>query len=261
MRVHHLIAALMRPPGLGSAFISHVLLVEAPDGLVLVDSGFGRDDLADMTRVGAARHALRVVADDAYTAAGGVQRLGFDPAAVRHIVLTHMDLDHVGGVGDFPNATVHTTANEWRAAVTDTRLLDRPRYFPVQWAKATAWQQHEGPGEAWHDGLSGHRVVDGVTLVPLAGHTRGHAAVAVEGQDGLIVHAGDAAFDASVFGAQVGGEALTPWWALRGFERFVARQPRRISANHRVLRELDADPGVTVITAHDPRQFPGDVPA
>jgi glyoxylase-like metal-dependent hydrolase (beta-lactamase superfamily II) len=37
-----------------------------------------------------------------------VQRLGFDPRDVRHIVLTHLDFDHAGGLDDFPHATVAT---------------------------------------------------------------------------------------------------------------------------------------------------------
>jgi glyoxylase-like metal-dependent hydrolase (beta-lactamase superfamily II) len=260
MRVHHLIAALMRPRGMGT-FISHVLLVEAAEGLVLVDSGFGRDDLTDLRRVGPVRHVLNVDRDDAHTAAAAVERFGFDPRDVRHIVLTHMDFDHVGGVGDFPRAIVHTTAEEWRAATSDSRLVDRPRYFPVQWEKAAEMRQHDGSGQPWRDGLSGHRIVDGVTLVPLAGHTRGHAAVAVEGENGLVVHAGDAAFDGSSIGAAVDGIALPARWPLRAFERFAARQPTKIRANHDILRELNADPGVTVITAHDPRLFPGKVPS
>jgi len=260
MRVHHVIAAVMRPP-LMQPIIAHTLLVESADGLVLVDSGFGRNDLAHIERFGPFRHLLNVDRDPVHTAAAGVERLGFDPADVKHIVLTHMDLDHVGGVADFPNAVVHTTADEWLAATTDSRLLDRPRYFPFQWEKAAEIKQYEGAGEPWQHGLSGHTVVDGITLLPMRGHTRGHAAVAVEGSNGLIVHAGDALFDGSSIKASVGGEPLAPLWLLRGFERTVARQPTRISANHRVLRELNDDPAITVISAHDPRFFPGGVPA
>ena len=31
------------------------------------------------------------------------------------IVLTHLDLDHAGGLADFPQATVHVSATELRA--------------------------------------------------------------------------------------------------------------------------------------------------
>jgi glyoxylase-like metal-dependent hydrolase (beta-lactamase superfamily II) len=259
MRVHHVIAAVMRPAVIGT-LISHTLLVESPEGLVLVDAGFGRDDLTNLKQFGAFRHVLNVVPDPVHTAAAGVERLGFDPSDVKHIVLTHMDLDHVGGVADFPHAIVHTTADEWLAATTDTKLLDRPRYFPAQWAKAAEVRQHEGEGSEWQHGLSGHPIVEGITLVPMRGHTRGHAIVAVEGSDGLIVHAGDALFDGSSIQASVNGEALTPMWLLRGFERMIARQPTKINGNHRVLRELNSDPAITVISAHDPRFYPGEIP-
>jgi glyoxylase-like metal-dependent hydrolase (beta-lactamase superfamily II) len=47
------------------------------------------------------------------TAVAQVRALGHDPADVTDIVLTHMDFDHVGGLGDFPQATVHVYAADW----------------------------------------------------------------------------------------------------------------------------------------------------
>jgi glyoxylase-like metal-dependent hydrolase (beta-lactamase superfamily II) len=100
-------------------------------------------------------------------------------------------------------------------------------------------------------------VLPGITLIPMAGHTRGHAAVAVDaGSRGLIVHAGDAAFDASSYADRSpSGRDLQPVRALRVFEQVVGRDRAAIARNHRVLRELDGTDGVTVVPAHDPRIF------
>ncbi|MBB1051650.1 MBL fold metallo-hydrolase, partial [Dietzia sp. CW19] len=77
---------------------TRVLLVEAPAGLVLVDTGIGLRDIADpAARLGPLRHAMRPRLDPSETAYRRIEAMGFDPREVRHIVLTHMDFDHIGG--------------------------------------------------------------------------------------------------------------------------------------------------------------------
>jgi len=93
--------------------ITYCLLVESDDGLVLVDTGFGRQDYTEPSRLmrfffywtGVPRKIEE-------TAAFQVQELGYQLSDVRHIVLTHLHLDHAGGLRDFPRAKVHIYREE-----------------------------------------------------------------------------------------------------------------------------------------------------
>lgn len=260
MRVDHLNCALMRPVGM-KPLIAHVFLVDPGNGsgLVLVDTGFGTDDLrAPTQRLGLARHLLRPDRDPAHTAVHQLRERGHDVTDVAHIVLTHLDLDHVGGLSDFPDAHVHTTAAEHEAAIVDLHPSDKTRYRPIQFAHEPHFVLHPGRGDRWRDELTGHQIVPGVTLVPMPGHSRGHAAVAVQTSDrGLLVHAGDASFDASAFADETDeGTPLRRSPALRLFEKIAADDRTLIARNHQTLRELHRQSDVAVVNAHDPRLFP-----
>lgn len=257
MRVHHLNCATFAPPLVGE-IVCHVLLCETDDGLVLVDTGLGLADYAEpKERMGPTRLLLRPTSDDSSTAVRQIEALGHDASDVSHIVLTHLDFDHIGGLSDFQDAIVHTTADEHAAAITSPDALDKRRYRPAQWAHCPAWELYDGPGDAWRHGLTGHEVLPGITLVPMPGHSRGHAAVAVEtGDRGLLVHAGDAAFDASTYAeSSPSGRRLEKVGMIRAFEKVVGRDRVAIARNHASLRQLNDADGVTVLPAHDKRIF------
>lgn len=266
MRVHHLNCATMCPyggrlvSGEGSLFatarmVCHCLLVETNDGLVLIDTGLGLDDVErPAARLGRAFVAIvRPRFDRGETAARQVERLGFRREDVRHVVVTHLDLDHAGGLPDFPHATVHVYEREHDAAMARATWNERERYRTVHFAHGPKWARYAVRGEPWL-GLECVRQLEGlppeILLVPLVGHTRGHSGVAVRMGSSWLLHAGDAYFS---HGEMDPREPRCPP-ALDFFQRTIAHDDRARRRNAARLRELARDRAgeVRVFCAHDP---------
>jgi glyoxylase-like metal-dependent hydrolase (beta-lactamase superfamily II) len=252
MRVHHLNCATFRPVP-APPLVAHVLLVERPQGLLLVDTGVGTDDLVDPGRLGRPFLAtFRPTLNPAETAVAQVRGLGFTPDDVTDVAVTHLDLDHAGGLADFPGARVHVFQQEYDAA-TRPRLRERARYVAGQWAHGPRWAIHSEPGDDWHGFPAVAALDDDVLLVPLVGHTRGHCGVAVRRADGhWLLHAGDAIFD--------GRQVLSTPSCHRGLaviQALMAADNRARRANTERLRELVARHAsdVTVFCAHDKQRF------
>src|SRR3954471_12182880 len=111
-----------RSKGLSGHLVCHCLLIETDaHGLVLIDTGYGLRDVDHPHRqphpriTRAMRTMLNIKLREEETAVRQIERLGFSPADVRHIILTHLDFDHAGGLEDFPNATVHLLDAEYSA--------------------------------------------------------------------------------------------------------------------------------------------------
>jgi glyoxylase-like metal-dependent hydrolase (beta-lactamase superfamily II) len=209
MRVHHLNCGTHCPLG-GALFDgvskgwlgflpTHCLLIETPSsGLVLVDTGYGLEDVrrphARLPWLWPALINTRLQERD--TARRQVEALGFSARDVRHIVLTHLDFDHAGGLEDFPQARVHVLAVEREAAERARRgFVGRQRYRRKQWDEVQHWRTYAADGEPWL-GFDAVRDLDGlppeILFIPLRGHTLGHAGVAVLSERGWLLHAGDA---------------------------------------------------------------------
>jgi glyoxylase-like metal-dependent hydrolase (beta-lactamase superfamily II) len=205
MRVHHVNCGTMCPfgqrlvNGEGSLFakgrmVCHCLVIESDREIILVDTGLGTADVADPKgRLGAQfTFVTSPLLKREETALAHVERLGFKKGDVRHIAPTHLDLDHAGGLSDFPDATVHVFHEEHTAALAPRTSNERSRYRASQWAHGPKWQTHALGGESWF-GFESVRAVprtDGeVLIVPLVGHTRGHSGVAVKTADGWLLHA------------------------------------------------------------------------
>ncbi len=253
MQVHHLNCATIRPR-LTPRMVAHVLLVERDEGLLLVDTGYGTGELADPARLGKmVGLVFRPVLDPDETAIAQLRALGFAPEDVTDIVITHMDADHAGGLVDFPRARVHLHRAEHEAAMRPRTLAEKSRYLPAQWAHGPQWVLHDEPGDDWFGFPSVTALGDGLVLIPMPGHTRGHTAVAVrDGSGHWLLHAGDAIFD--------GNQVRTPPSCHRvvaGIQVLMAVDNKLRRANTERLQELVAahQDEVTVFCAHDKAQF------
>lgn len=269
LRIHHLNCGTMCPHGRRlmageggwlepAEMCCHCLLIETADGLILVDSGLGADDVGEPQRLGRAflasvRPQLRIEE----TALSQVRALGYSAADVRHLVVTHLDLDHAGGLPDFPDAQVHVFDPELRAAMAPD-LRERLRYCAAQWTHGPDWRTyHLDRGERWY-GFDAVRAIEGtdaeVLLLPLTGHTRGHCGVAVRTGEGWLLHCGDAYF----FHGEVEPDGACPI-GLRVFQNLVQINGRQRLHNQRRLRELKAAHGdeIALFCAHDPAELAG----
>lgn len=268
MRVHHLNCGTMCPRAgplvnaLGR-LVCHCLLVETEAGLVLVDTGWGTEDVRDPERrLGRGLPLLlRPALDPSETALRQIEGLGFRAQDVRHVIVTHLDPDHAGGLSDFPWATVHLLEDELRAVTSPRRPNEWLRYRKAQWAHGPRWRRYRPGGAPWF-GFESVRDLEGlppeVLLVPLVGHTRGHTGVAVDTGQGWLLHAGDAYFHEREL--RRGALGSTPGLALMQLLDDVDSRARL--RNQERLRALARDHGgeVRIFCAHDPIELAASAP-
>lgn len=260
LKVHHLnCACIQRLRIHGRQLACHCLLIETPSsGLVLVDTGLGTQDLLDpVKRLGFAFTHLYANPrrDPTLSAVAQIRALGFDPRDVRHIVMTHMDLDHVGGLADFPHASVHLHGRELEACTARRSFKDKHRYLPAMWAHQPRYETYSEEGEPWM-GFEAIRALRGlppeILLVPLFGHTLGHCGVAVQDARGWMLHAGDAYFDPR----EIHGAQRQCAWQVGLFQAAVQTVRRERLRNQARLRALTSThPEIRVFSAHNPWEY------
>lgn len=129
---------------------------------------------------------------------------------------------------------------------------ERQRYRQAHWAHGPRWQRYALGGERWF-GFESVRAVGGtddeILIVPLLGHTRGHAGIAVKTERGWLLHAGDAYFAHE----EVHGRRWRCPPGLALFQTIRETDGHTRIANQRRLRELirDQHAEVQVLCAHD----------
>ena len=199
------------------------------DRTILIDAGIGADPGLNLPRAGRLVQRLEAA--------------GLDLASVTDVVLTHMHMDHVGGllvdgVRDrlSPNLRIHVAAAEaefWESP--DFSRVSMPPGFPDA-LRATAKRFLKEYGNQMRTFDTEFEVAPGVVVRRTGGHTPGHSVVRLASGSDRLTFAGDAVF-------QVGFDH--PDW-YNGFEHDPAEAARvRVG----LLREL-ASTGEALVATH-----------
>lgn len=114
--------------------------------------------------------------------AGILRRRGLNPAELSRLIVSHWHADHVGGLRDFPNATVHASRQGWeavsgRSGMAALRLGVLPGLFPEDLPDRLSWVE-EG-SDLFGDGS--------VIVLALPGHATGQIGIRFRGVDGTPV--------------------------------------------------------------------------
>jgi glyoxylase-like metal-dependent hydrolase (beta-lactamase superfamily II) len=266
MRIHHLNCGCMCPVGgalydgfsrgLTAELVCHCLLIETNNnGLVLVDTAFGKKDVDHPGKRLSTffRYFNNIKLEHRYTALQQIRQLGFSEQDVRHIVLTHLDFDHAGGLEDFPQARVHVMQDEMDAAASASGWRDSRRFRAQQWQGVRDWAFYGCEGDLWR-GFAAVRAIIGaehedILLVPLRGHTPGHAGIAIRATEGWLLHAGDAYFYRGEMNRST--RHCTP--GLRFYQRMMDYDHEARTNNQNRLRALSITAGesLRMFCSHD----------
>ncbi len=209
----------------------NAVMVKSGAQTVLIDAGLGLDPKLNLPRAGQLVRRL--------------ESAGIDIAAVTDVVLTHMHMDHVGGLlldgvkeRLRKDLRIHVAAAEvkfWENP--DFSQVSMPPGFPdaLRAAAKAFTQQYRDRLRLFDDTAE---VAPGVTVERTGGHTPGHSVVRVASGGEQLMFAGDAVFT-------VGFEH--PDW-YNGFEHDPAEAAR---VRRRLLAEL-ADTGSQLVATHLP---------
>jgi len=167
---------------------------------------------------------------------------GLGPADLRWLVLTHIHLDHAGGIGDlaqaFPNATVVVHERGARHLADPTRLVESAARVYGDMLDTLYGRMQAVPQDRLVAATDGHKVDIGngrvLTLIDSPGHAKHHHAVLDEHTGTLLV--GDAVGvrlpEVGILRPAVPPPDFDLEQAVASLRRFAELKPERVVLTH-----------------------------
>ena len=212
--------------------------IEHPEGVIVVDTGAAAH-LKSLPRWHPYfQFAVRFDIEPEQEVGPQLRGLGIGARDVKTVVLTHLHIDHDGGLAHFPHSRILASAGEIaRASGIGGAVLG---YLPKRWPKwfapePLAWQPTAYGPFASSAPIS---AAGDVIAVPTPGHTPNHLSVVVRDGDHEIMLAGDASYLESTM--------------LRGTVDGVSPDETVAAATLARIREFCSQRPTVYLPAHDP---------
>lgn len=204
------------------------ILVDSGENLVLIDAGFGRR----LPEVLEGRYELRREEN----LMDGLREAGYSAEDITHVVLSHLDPDHVGWAVNppsFTNATVYI----------QEEAVEEARQMPERDGRREAVPAVEqGVEEGWCELLRGDgEILPGIRVEVRSGHSAGHQIVWIGSGD-----------DAALYTADLAPAKI---WLDPDLIAGVDTDPEAARRNRVEVLEEAESKGAPVILYHEPGDF------
>ena len=129
--------------------------------------------------------------------AGSLRSAGYTPEEVNIVLVTHLHADHVGGLTTqdgkrvFPHADVYVAKADSDFWLSPDIAAKAPKDAQPFFQSAQAIAAPYLTAGKWHTFSGSERIVDGMELVPLSGHTPGHTGYEFSSKGQKVLFWGD----------------------------------------------------------------------
>jgi N-acyl homoserine lactone hydrolase len=209
---------------------TYAWLIDHKEGPIVVDTGQG----AHLLEHGRSLHpyvrwdvAFRIEPEEEM--GPRLNALGLGPRDVKRVILTHLHMDHDGGLRHFPNSKIFVAPGELDLARGWMGMMRG--YLPNRWPSWFDPTPLELTAEAVGPFAASKRLTDSgdVVVVATPGHTANHVSVLVYDDDAAILLAGDTSYSQELMLAGkvdgVSPDAATSAATLAAIKQFASKQP------------------------------------